>query len=134
MLPGWPKNTRSPGRRSLRSTDVPFESANCASVTRGIWMPAFAYAHWTRPEQSKPVCGVEPPHWYLVPVYFCASLSAASAFGPAPPPPPVAALAAASAAAAGAAGAAAACSTAAGAAGAPAAPPSSPLASPSRSW
>ena len=86
MLPGSPKKTRSPGRRSPRSTGEPLEAENWASVTRGIWMPAFAYAHCTRPEQSNPVCGVEPPQWYLVPVYFCASASAASAFGPAPAP------------------------------------------------
>ena len=59
-------------------------------------------------------------------MYFCASLSAASAFGPAPPPPPPAAAAAASAVAA-AGGAAAACSTAAG--GADPALASRPLAS-----
>src|SRR3954447_10570992 len=100
MLPGLPKNTRSPGCRCERSTGVPLPAANWASVTRGIWMPAFAYAHGVRPEQSKPVCGVEPPQRYAVPLYFSASLSAASAFGPALPPPP-AALAAASAAAAG---------------------------------
>ena len=47
-------------------------------------MPACAYAHCTRPEQSKPVSGVEPPHWYGVPRYFLASSSAAVAFGPAP--------------------------------------------------
>src|SRR4051794_35533500 len=47
-------------------------------------MPACAYDHCTSPEQSKWVCGVEPPHWYGVPRYFFASVSAASARGPAP--------------------------------------------------
>ncbi len=67
-------------------------------------MPAFAYAHCASPEQSKPVCGVEPPHLYGLPLYFSASASAASARAPAPPPPPLgaAAAAASTAAAAGA--------------------------------
>ena len=65
-------------------TGDPLPATNCWSVTRGIVTPAFAYAHWTSPEQSKPVCGVDPPHLYGVPVYFLASASAASAFGFAP--------------------------------------------------
>src|SRR3954453_21364277 len=97
MLPGLPKKMRSPGRRSPRSTAVPLEAENCASVTRGIWMPAFAYAHCASPEQSKPVCGVEPPQRYGLPLYFSASASAASARAPAPPPAPPRAAAAAAA-------------------------------------
>ena len=42
-----------------------------------------AYAHWTSPEQSNPVFGEEPPHWYGLPRYRRASASAARARGPA---------------------------------------------------
>jgi hypothetical protein len=62
---------------------MPFGASNCWSVTRGMRIPTFAYAHWTSPEQSKPLFGDEPPHLYGVPTYFFASASAASACAPA---------------------------------------------------
>ena len=64
--------------RCLRSTALPFEARICCSDVRGIWMPALAYAHCTRPEQSKPVCGVDPPQRYGVPRYLLAVATAAS--------------------------------------------------------
>src|SRR5579862_8145089 len=35
-------------------------------------MPSCAKTYWTRPEQSKPVRGVAPPHWYRTPRYLVA--------------------------------------------------------------
>jgi hypothetical protein len=63
---GSSKNTASPGSRSLRETGTP--TSNCSAATRGNWIPSCAYEYCTSPEQSKPVAGLDPPHWYGVPM------------------------------------------------------------------
>lgn len=34
----------------------------CAAEVLGIDIPAFLNDQWVKPEQSKPVAGLEPPH------------------------------------------------------------------------
>src|SRR6478609_8657346 len=75
-MPTWPrpsKNTRSPGSRALRGTDVPIEywaAALCGSDT-----PSRPYTYMTSPEQSKPD-GEAPPHTYGTPRY-CSAIATA---------------------------------------------------------
>src|SRR4051794_35791040 len=77
------KNTRSPGSRSPFLTEVPPGATNRSWLVRGREMPALAYAHCTRPEQSKPSDGDPPPHLYGVPFIDFAAARASSACLPA---------------------------------------------------
>src|SRR4051794_16662258 len=66
-MPTWPspsKKTRSPGWSWSRDTGTP--APYCAYEECGSDTPTCAYAHMTRPEQSKPP-GDEPPHTYGTP-------------------------------------------------------------------
>ena len=73
--------TRSPGRSWSWVTCVP---TVCASASRGMSTPAWAYAQCVSPEQSRPTPGVFPPHWYGVPMALRAASTACSAWGEAP--------------------------------------------------
>src|SRR6476619_293883 len=77
-MPTWPrplKNKRSPGARSpcdeTRVPDVQSAPVKCGRPG----CPARAYAHETRPEQSKPP-GAAPPGTYGVPNWLSARLTA----------------------------------------------------------
>src|SRR5687767_9865448 len=63
-----------------RPTGVP--TLNWSKLTRGIVTPAWAIAHWVRPEQSQPP-SPSPPSRYGAP-----SLDWAAATADDPPPPP----------------------------------------------
>src|SRR4051812_14465865 len=73
--PGSAKSTMSPGRMELKSTATPWPARACSREVRGSWMPCLAKTHLVNPEQSKPLCGVLPPHVYGVPTYSSAVLS-----------------------------------------------------------
>src|SRR5487761_345800 len=85
-MPTWPgaagvpsepgKNNRSPGwAAATLATGVPTWACSCD--VRGRLIPMSLNTFWTNPEQSSPVAGLVPPHWYGIPRYFCASATTA---------------------------------------------------------
>src|SRR3954470_4986173 len=72
-----PKNTTSPAWSAPLATDLP--GPNWAAAERGRLMPAWPQAHCIRPEQSKPLPGDSPPHWYITPRWLRAACMAAPA-------------------------------------------------------
>ena len=78
------KNTRSPAWIAARSTCTP--ALACSKLVRGSVTPAWANAHWVRPEQSHEL-GPTPPSAYGAPSFVRAAATAE------PPPPPTGAAA-----------------------------------------
>src|SRR6476469_6752681 len=74
---------RSPGSKAPKSRETPRPTRACSREVRGSWMPCFAKTYFVKPEQSKPLSGVLPPHTYGTPTYRSAvwSTRAAEAVG-----------------------------------------------------
>src|SRR3954462_4969809 len=80
---GSAKSRRSPGSSAPKSSATAEPTRACSREVRGSWMPCLPNTYLVKPEQSKPLCGVLPPHTYGPPTYLSAvsSTREASAVG-----------------------------------------------------
>src|SRR6478672_5382053 len=66
---GSANNRRSPGSKAPKSRATPRPTRACSREVRGSEMPCLAKTYFVKPEQSKPLSGVLPPHTYGMPTY-----------------------------------------------------------------